>query len=261
MSKTYFNEKMTTAFLTLQKVFAELDIDAYLIGAQARDVWFFPKKASRFTRDIDWIIANSNENVFNELKTILIQREGFSPTSNPLKIESSEGIEVDLIPFDYPETPHFMGLHEIFERGTEGVSFDDGKIYQIATLPAIVLLKLIAWDNRPENRAKDIVDIAYILQNFDIHSDDFYHNHIDLLDIFDLDFESDFIRSRVIGRKMCQIITDSLHLKNHIIKILENQINNPEKSKIVETMVANTEKTENYALNQLKELLIGLNET
>ena len=261
MSKTYFNEKMTTAFLTIQKVFDELDIDAYLIGAQARDVWFFPKKATRYTRDIDWIIANSNEDVFNEFKNILIQREGFTPTSNPLKIKSSDGIEVDLIPFDYPETPHFMGLYEIFERGTKGVSFDDGKVYQVATLPAIVLLKLIAWDNRPENRTKDVVDINYIMQNFDIHSDDFYDNHIDLLDIFDLDFESDFVRARVIGRKMSQIIADSLHLKNHIIKILENQIISPDKSKIIDIMVANTEKTENYALNQLKELLIGLNET
>lgn len=261
MSKTYFNEKMTTAFLTLQKVFEELDIDAYLIGAQARDVWFFPKKAARFTRDIDWIIANSNENVFNELKAILIQREGFSSTPNPLKIKSPEGIEVDLIPFDYPETPHFMGLHEIFERGTEGVPFDDGKIYQVATLPAIVLLKLIAWDNRPENRVKDIVDIAYILQNSDVHSDDFYDNHIDLLDIFDLDSESDFIRSRVIGRKISQIIADSLYLNYHIVKILENQITNAEKSKIIDIIVAQTENTENHALTQLKELLIGLDET
>ena len=174
MLKITFEEKITNTIITVKKVFDELNISAYLIGAQARDVWFLPRRSPRITRDIDWVIANSNSDVFNELKMVLIEREGFTKTSNPLKISSPDGIDVDLIPFDFPDTPHFIGLTEIFERGTGSVIFNDGKTYQVATLPAIVLLKLIAWDNIPEYRGKDVEDIAYIFRNFDDYTDNDY---------------------------------------------------------------------------------------
>jgi predicted nucleotidyltransferase len=250
MRKSFSNQAMAQIFSILQDTFDELEISAYLIGAQARDVWFLPIKSPRITRDMDWVIANSNVDVFNELKTLLIQKKGFKETSNPLKINSPDGIEVDLIPFDFPETPHFIGLDEIFERGTEGVTFDDGKTYQVATLPAIVMLKLIAFDNRPEYRTKDIVDVSFIFRHYDNYSDEDYI-------LFD-EIEPQLIPARVIGRRINYIIGKSSELKNHFIKILETQIANPKKNKITEIMIRGTDEQEDFAVSLLAEMLEGL---
>ncbi len=253
MLKISFEENITNTIITIKKVFDELNISAYLIGAQARDVWFLPHRSPRITQDIDWVIADSDGDVFNELKTILIEREGFKKTSNPLKISSPDGIDVDLIPFDFPDTPHFIGLNEIFERGTEGVIFNDLKTYQVATLPAIVLLKFIAWDNVPEYRGKDIEDIAYIIRNFDDYTDDDYM-------LFSDDLDPKIIPARAIGRRINYIIGDSLDLKNHFIKILEMQISKPKKNKITEIMIRGTDENEDFAISLLKEILRGVTE-
>jgi predicted nucleotidyltransferase len=252
MNKIFSDRLTAKTFAILQNAFDELEISAYLIGAQARDVWFLPMKSSRISRDIDWVIANSSKAVFNELKMFLIQQKGFSETSNPLKIKSLDNIEVDLIPFDFPDTPHFVGLNEIFERGTEGVTFDDGKTYQVATLPAIILLKFIAFSNRPEYRSKDILDIAYILRHFEDYSDDYF--------IFLTEMPAELASARIIGRKINHIIADSLDLKSHFITILETQIANPKKNKIAEIMIRGTEKNEDFAVSLLAEILKGVSE-
>ena len=252
MSKISFDKQVSKTIEILKKVFDELDISAYLIGAQARDVWFLPKRSPRITQDIDWVIAHSDENLFKELKKTLVEREGFSTTNNPLKLKDTDGNEVDLILFDYVETPHFLGLHEIFERGTEGVKFENNKTYLIATLPSIILLKLIAWDNNPDYRGKDVEDIAYIFDNFDIYTDDSYELFTEV--------DPQYISARTIGRKINYIIAESLDLKNQIIRIIENQIKNPDKSRFIRIILGKSDKTEQFVDTQLKELLTGINE-
>lgn len=49
---------------------------------------------------------------------------------------------------------------EVYQSGTEEVEMETGHNFKIATLPSIVLLKLIAFDDRPEKRSKDARDIA-----------------------------------------------------------------------------------------------------
>ncbi len=141
-------------------------------------------------------------------------------------------------------------MKQVFERGTEGVTFNDGSIYQIATLPAIVLLKLIAWDDRPEYRLKDLQDIAVIVDNyFDFFSEDIYDNHSDLFE----NRELDEISAYVIGRKIKSIIGDSIDLKKRVIHILTDK-----QSSIAERLIINTEKSSDTAQKVLQNLLDGI---
>ncbi len=253
MLKKFYNTETADVIETLQTVFDELDINAYLIGAQARDIWFLPKKLSRITQDIDWIVANSAENVFNELKEKLLKK-GFLATNNPIKFLSPDGTEVDLIPFDYKEMPHLIGVYEIFERGTQTITFENGKSYNVATIPAIVMLKLIAWDDRPEYRAKDVDDISTIIQYyFDLDSDDIFNNHNDLFG----EKELNQIGARVIGRKIARIIGKNDVLKNKIISILKHNtaLSNP---KMAQIMVNQTEMSITESIALLTEILNGI---
>ena len=256
MLNNSFNEKITQTIKTIQGIFEELEIDAFLIGAQARDIWFLPKRNPRITKDIDWVIAHSNENLFKQLKTLLIEREGYTETTNPLRLKNPEGIDVDLIPFDYPDTPHFIGLHEIFERGTEEIVLSNAT-YRLATLPAIVFLKFIAWDNRPENRLKDIEDIVYIIKNYDIYSMDVLDNHHELY----TELEPEYIGARVIGRKISYILGNSITFKHQIIGIIERQITLSSKSKIVQALQNQETEITEFGDLILKELLNGILES
>lgn len=64
------------------------------------------------------------------------------------------------------------GFMEVYQSGTEDVEMETGHHFKIATLSSIVLLKLIAFDDRPEIRFKDARYIANIISHFfDLHAD------------------------------------------------------------------------------------------
>ena len=132
------------------------------------------------------------------------------------------------------------------------MKFENNKTYLVATLPSIILLKLIAWDNNPDYRGKDVEDISYIFDNFDIYTDDSYELFTEV--------EPQYISARTIGRKINYIIAESLDLKNQIIRIIENQIKNPDKSRFIRIILGKSDKTEQFVVTQLKELLTGINE-
>ena len=171
----------------------------------------------RITKDIDWIAASEEDAVFKEIMQQLVKKQGFKETQNPFTLLSPKGMQVDLLPFVENTGRSLEGLKEVFERGTEGVAFDDGETYQVATVPAIVLLKLIAFDDRPEWRLKDLSDIGAIFNYyFDLFSNDIYENHNDLFG----DKELNEISAYVIGRKIKHILGNSTQLKERLVQIL-----------------------------------------
>ena len=245
--KDFEAEELPELFSTLKRVFGKADIPFYLIGARARDVWFLPEKQIRITKDIDWSVATEDKAIFQKIMTQLIDNEEFKSTKNAYTLLSPKGMEVDFSPF----FEALDGLEEVFERGTEGVIFDDNSTYQVATIPAIVLLKFLAWDDRPEHRLKDLRDIALILDNyFNTFSDDIYAYHTDL---FGENVELEDIAAHVVGRKIKIIIGNSEDLKQRIMGILTFK-----KSNIAMRLVAGTQKSEATAQRILENLLAGI---
>ena len=113
-----------------------------------------------------------------------------------------------------------------------------------------MLLKFIAWDDRPEYRLKDLQDIAVILDNyFHRFSDDIYDNHSDLFD----NRELEEIAAYVIGRKIKSIIGDSADLKKRIIHILTDK-----QKAIAERLILKTEQGEADIVKVLQNLLDGI---
>ncbi len=256
MSKFYFKyfgaEHLPTLFATLKRVFDKAKIPFYLIGARARDVWFLPHTSIRITHDIDWIAITKKDDLFENIKNELVKNENYSLTKNPFTLLSPHGITVDILPFTHQTANELLGLEEVFERGTEEVSFDDNNEYQIATLPAIVLLKLIAWNDRPEYRLKDLWDIETIIDAyFNLFEDDIYDNHNDLFDSPKLYY----IAAQVIGRKMKYIVGNSITLKNKIVQILTSQ-----QEAITIRMAQSASKTEEEISIMLSYLLKGFDE-
>ena len=55
-----------------------------------------------------------------------------------------------------------LGFKEVYEEAVEAVNFEND-LFKVSTLPCIVVLKFIAYDDRPEIRSQDIKDIYAII--------------------------------------------------------------------------------------------------
>lgn len=93
---------------------------------------------------------------------------------------------------------------------------------KVCTMEGIILLKLLSNNDRPQ-RTKDVADIEHIIQvYFDLYSGDIYEEHFDTMDMYDTR-QGDYLQlvcSRVIGRKLKQLLNDSHQLCERIKQIL-----------------------------------------
>jgi len=260
----------------IEKGFNRFSIDFYLVGATARDVWMrglhevTPKRA---TSDFDFAVMLKNTEQFGELKKYLIDVEGFVPyKENAFVLIWKDQTQVDLIPFGDLEKEGIVtvkgtgftsmnveGVREVFEEASEEIQIDDNKQFKVCTLPGIVILKLIAWDDRPEVRGNDIDDIADILRHyFRFNSEAIWEKHFDL---FVDDAGLDEIASQYLGREIGKIVIKNSKLKDRIINILERGISDIKSNGLDELLAKKLDNTIEFCRSLISHLISGIKET
>ena len=221
-----------------------LGIDFYVAGAVARDYHLSKMPdyiPSRRTEDIDVAVMVANEEEFIQLKKALINTLLFKEHKEPIKLIYKDSIELDLLPFgDIEESgitrltqpkiftldmPGFFLLNEF----TELVQWNEEFKAKVCVLEGIVLLKLIAYNDKPQ-RTKDFIDIQQIIKHyFYITSDDIYEHHFDLLELYDENDLQGYIPkvcAHVIGRKLKVMLQTDAKLNERIHGILNNSEQN-----------------------------------
>ncbi len=87
----------------LERGFSKFEIDFYLVGATARDVWMrgvHEQPPKRATKDIDFGVLIKDIYQFDKLKNYLTEVEGFVPyKENAFVLIWKDKTQVDLIPF------------------------------------------------------------------------------------------------------------------------------------------------------------------
>ena len=225
-----------------QKVFESFNIDFYLVGAVARDIQFSanPELASlRKTNDVDMAIMINDEEQFYEIKKALLATGYFTEhETEPIKLFYKHAIEFDLLPFggiendDYEIRIHKPRLFIMDMPGFREASFykevvivsDDFKL-NVCSLEALVLLKLFAYNDKPD-RSKDILDINHIIKAyFDLFSDEIYENDLEIMDLYDTANTKylSLVAARIIGRKMKLILSDNETLIERMELILKKR--------------------------------------
>ncbi len=212
LSKVRF-KNFKSVFDKLEKALKEEDIDFYLLGALARDMQFSNKQIStRTTADVDIAvyINSKDDDKYRSLRRVLVQKYNFIEVkSNNIALISDNGITIDLLPFGDIEVEDGVmiksegfsnikvnGFKEVHFKGLQEVISEDTGKFKVASLSSIVLLKLIAYDDRPEVRANDPGDVASIIANyFELNTDNIYKKHNDL-------FEGDQVDLAVIGARV-----------------------------------------------------------
>lgn len=261
----------------LERGFEKFGIDFYLVGAVARDVWMsgINKIAPRRTTgDIDFAVLINDKGIYEALKDYLIKTEGFQPTKeNAFVLLWKDKTEVDLLPFGAIEdeegkvtvqgtgytTVHVPGFTEVYEEGLPELELAGDHQFKFCTLPGIVILKLIAWDDRPEARRDDINDISDILNHFfNMYDNEIWDNHSDLF--ADENAELKHIAARVMGREMAKIAKRNEKLYNRIDGILKINTGDLANSQMAAIMVEFYQNTVEDNVLLLQKLMQGFNE-
>lgn len=264
--------EITEMLSALERGFEKFGIDFYLVGAVARDVWMsgINKIAPRRTTgDIDFAVLIIDKGTYEALKTYLVETEGFYPfKGNSFVLIWKDKTEVDLLPFGAIEDEdgkvttnglsltniNLQGFTEVYEEGLPQLELEGQHHFKFCTLPGIVLLKLIAWDDRPEKRRDDINDISDILNHFfNMYDNEIWGNHHDL---FEEEADLKHIAAKVMGREMKKIAARNEKLFARIEGILNANTDDMPNSKMAAMMIEyfdNTVEDNVLLLQQLKK--------
>lgn len=181
------------------RLFASEDVDCFLVGATARELLLHHVhglERGRATRDVDFAVAVSDWQQYAALKERLLQGSSrmrddpmphrlwyqVAPAANAG--ESPLTYAIDIIPFAGVEDgshqlrwpPDFavqMNLSGFAEAGAHAldVEIEKGWRIKVASLPALALLKLLAWQERGASDRKDAQDLLSIIRSYESTQD------------------------------------------------------------------------------------------
>jgi predicted nucleotidyltransferase len=263
----YFRE----VFEIINETMMKHSVPYYLIGVSAIALELLKKgiKPSRGTKDIDFAIMISTFVEYENICASLKDKE-FNKVKAPWTFYSDKyNVAIDILPFGEIEEKdsikfnerysdlHILGFKEVLED-TEQVQIED-TIVNIPPLPGMIILKLVAWSDRPEERDNDLSDILKIIEHyFDHNFDEIIEHHNDT---FPEDgFDQLLIAAEVLGRKSKQYLEKSEALAERINKLLEINLNDARKSIIAKEWARIKDWEIEYAFSILKSFQKGLNE-
>jgi len=266
LSIPYFKE----VFDCIDKVMIKLNVPYYLIGASAIALELLKEgiKPSRGTKDIDFAIMIAS---LQEFETIVeeLSSYGFNKVEAPWTLYNDKfNVAIDLLPFGEIEENftinfnerytdlHVLGFSEVLQN-PETVHIEE-KSVQIPSLPGMVILKLIAWSDRPEERDSDLYDILRIIEYyFDLNFDEIVEHHNDTFPDDD-DLDQLKIAARVLGRKASQFLNVSEAIRNRILNTLNDNVSDAKNSAIAKQWVSKKEWDLEYAVQILEEFKLGI---
>ena len=251
---------MNAAMAALQRAFDHFGINFYLIGAVARDIWMtqiYAEPDRRTTKDLDLAVFINDTAEYDALLTWLVEQQGFARAQSSafcLLYPSATGsghVAVDLMPFgaiaDEAGDVYFsgrgmeristVGFTEVLAEAAT-VATPTGQQWRVVTLPGIVVLKLVAWQDRPE-RGKDAVDIWNLLEvYFNLVQEEIYTSHLELLNEEETPDTTNLmllVGARVLGRHVRQLLTGGPVL-TRLLSLLAGQLALGEQSPMARTM-------------------------
>lgn len=268
LSTPFFKE----TFDCIDVIMKEHQIPYYLIGANAIALELLKEgiKPSRGTRDIDFAIMISNTDEYEKISKDL-ESKGFKRIKDDYRFFSHQkNLVVDILPFgqieeEYTESfierkvdLHLLGFKEVLEEAVE--VYIEEKIANIPPLPGMVILKLIAWNDRPEYRENDLDDILKIIEKYyDLQFNEILESHYDTFPEEDtVEIDQLLIAAEVLGRKSKLFLNKSKELSERILQILETNLQSASKSQIAKNWAQKLNSDIEYAHSILEAFQKGI---
>ena len=189
----------------LDGILKRLQCPYMLVGAMARDILLynvFGQRVLRATQDVDIAILIDSWERFNTVKSEILHSPDFLPTTTqPYRVlhktsGSPYPTPVDILPFGGiateaeafrwppPDTNLVMNVAAFADAYESSITVTIGPGFdlKIASIPGLVLLKLLAWADRTES--KDAQDVLRLIETYgDAGNEELlYTDKIDLLE-------------------------------------------------------------------------------
>lgn len=214
----------------LDNIAKQLGISYFVIGATARDILMehvYDIETNRATRDVDFAVAVASWEEFDRLKDELIATGKFTPGAIPHRLlfgTAPAAYPLDLVPFEGvehdgeiawpPEGKDIMnvaGYTDAYDSALE-VEIEEQFPIKIVSLPAMVVLKVFAWTDRPD-RGKHASDILLILRNYSRTGppNRIWDEAADLLTAYD--HEHDQVGAALLGRDVKRDVEQDIRAK------------------------------------------------
>lgn len=261
----YFKE----SFDCIDEVMQELQLPYYLIGVSAIALELLKKgiQPSRGTKDIDFAVMISSIKEYEQISAAL-ETKGFNKVAAPWTFYSKQfKVAIDVLPFGEIEENytvnfnerytdlHVLGFREVMEEAVQ-VEIEE-KIANIPPLPGMVVLKLIAWSDRPEERENDLSDILRIIQHYyNLKWDEIVEKHFDTLDKDP--FDQLLIAAEVLGRNSRLYLQKSEAISARVLKVLETNLEDASKSAIARDWARKLDQEIEYAFALLGAFQKGI---
>jgi len=216
-------DPLTIALIATVKAACErLGARFALAGATARDILFLHLhgvKAPTATRDVDIAVCAVSWKFHQQIIDELLATGQFTrdPKAQQKLIfrrdEDRYGAQLDLVPFGPLEAPpgaiawppdgdsvmNVLGFQEAVDTAQD-VDIGDGVVVPVVTIPAFVLLKFMAWQERRTQKNTDASDLLFVLRQYFAAGNDvrLYDEGLDLLEA--CDFNAEFAAAGLLGR-------------------------------------------------------------
>lgn len=263
----YFRE----VFEIIDSTLKEQGIPYYLIGASAMALELLKKNIApaRGTKDIDFAIMISKFDEFHQV-TKSLEEKGLHKVRAPWTFFSEEyNVVIDLLPFGEIEEQdtlqfnerftdlHVLGFKEVMEDPSQAQIED--VLVNIPSLSGMVILKWIAWSDRPDERQNDLADILRIIQHyFDFDFDEIVEFYNETFPGEDQDFDKLLIAAEVLGIKARKYLKRSDKLEERIMQVMADQINALYESDIARIWARQLDKDIDYTLSILRAFEKGI---
>lgn len=210
---------------SLQRVAQPMDVDFFLMGAAARDVMLrhvHSIEPGRQTQDVDFAVMVPGWESFAALRAALVESGDFSERPGPAthRLRHQGGLPLDIVPFggieradrtiawppDQTTVFDCFGAREAF-NATVSVRLPQAVTARVASIPALALLKVTAWQDRKHSHpGRDADDLLLYLRSYmDCDNiDRAARDHGDLFMAEDYDHEA--TGARLLGRDIALLL-------------------------------------------------------
>lgn len=172
----------------VDRVARDLSLNYFVAGAMARDIVLyhvFGIETGRATLDVDLAVALDSWAQFDAIKARLVQTGELTAVGNAShrlfyrRRTGHRGYPLDLLPFggveqrpntiawppDLSIVMNVAGYREAL-AAAQPVEIHPGFVTAVASLPALAVLKLLAWADRGADTSKDALDFALLLRRY-----------------------------------------------------------------------------------------------
>lgn len=237
----------------LSGFFCGINVDFYVIGATARDIILSNLHdliPERKTDDLDIAIAITDWSQFQSIEENLPKVKGFAKSKDQKqRFIYKEVYVIDIVPFGDvakddgniywpPDETIAMSVWGFSEMADSTICVEiEGEFsIQIASLPGLFMLKLVAWKDRHLSGSKDAYDIALLLTNYlDINTERAVEEHYDLYETDE--FDQVIAGAKLMARDVKLLIRDNKKTLEYLREILIKETELAEESQLINQLV------------------------